>query len=465
MKNYIDNHNYVFYVFILIAFLFGVQNIDLQLIDDHAWRQSLTSIMSKNLLDHPNLMFPRTVFCCKGDYIIGSEFPIFNAIIASFYKIFGYSFWYGRLVNLIFTTIGVFAFYKIISELFNKNIALYTSAIFLSSIVYLFARKIMPDTFSQALVFISVWFLLQYIKTPKYSYLIPGLIILCLGGLSKFPAFCVLAFMTIPVLENLNNKKLLTGGLGFFIVSLIVAIWYLYWVPYLVDTYGNQLVWPSGLRDGLLQIVNDSQNAWYRVEVNAFSNRIPFFVAIIGLGLALYKRDKNILYVFLIYTILFLGFIAKSGSVFPAHNYYIIPYVPLLSLLFGYAIHNIIPNHKVALVIVSIFFFFGVKDNYEKAKPVDELKSFPRLTALVDQFCSKEDKVMINLGQFNPTGLYFANRFGWSENNDVLAKKEWMVDFKRDGLKLIIVIKAKFPDANLDYKKVYEDQDFIFYEP
>ncbi len=72
---------------------------------------------------------------------------------------------------------------------------------------------------------------------------------------------------------------------------------------------------------------------------------------------------------------------------------------------------------------------------------------------------------MINLGQFNPTGLYFANRFGWSENNDVLAKKEWMVDFKRDGLKLIIVIKAKFPDANLDYKKVYEDQDFIFYEP
>ena len=453
-------------IFLLISLVIGLSHFDLNLVDDHAWRQSLTLSISKNLLEYPNPLYPRTVFCCKGEYIIGSEFPFYNMVLALLYKIFGFQHWYGRVVNLIVTTMGVYYFYRNIERLFNSRLASFAAIFLLSSIYMVFARKSMPDTFSISLVLMAVWYFLSYMDKGKTRFLIFAALLLGLGGLSKFPAYCSLAFLVFPFFsEDRPKMVMLKIGVGVFLVSIIVSVWYLFWMPHLVETYGNQLVWPTGVWEGLVQIFNDSERGWFRLEVNAFSNRLPFFIGIMGLGIAAYKKDRQLLYTFLVFTLMYIAFISKAGAVFTDHNYYVVPYLPMLSLLAGYGLYHCIPNRFLAYVLVTIFYYFGVKSNQEYLKPLDYMKDYPRLTEIVNRFTKKEDKVLINLGQFNPVGLYFADRFGWSENNDVLAKTEWMPDFKKYGLKIIIVDKDKYPTPDLPYTKLYEDSKFVIFQP
>ncbi len=461
LQKYVD-----YKIFLLIAFIIGLSNYDLNLIDDHAWRQSLTISIAKNMLEYPNPLYPRTVFCCKGEYIIGSEFPLFNMLMALFYKVFGYQHWYGRVINLFFSLMGAVFFYKVVARLFNKRSASFATIFLLSSIFMVFARKSMPDTFSISLVIMSVWFLIQYMDHHQTQHLILGLLMLMLGGLSKFPAYCCLAFLTFPLIESWTNKETtMKLVMGLFGISIIVSFWYLFWMPYLSTTYGNQLVWPSGVWEGMVTIYKDAERAWYRLEVNAFGFRLPFFLSIMGLGIAWFTRDKGMIFTFLVFTLMYIGFIAKAGVVFTDHNYYILPFVPMLALLAGYGFDKLIYKDWLGYVLMTVLFYFGVISNKELSQPLDYMKDYPRLTEIVNKYTNKDDKVLINLGQFNPVGLYFADRFGWSENNDILTKTEWMPDFKKLGLKIIIVDKEKYPNPQLPYARLYDDAKFSIYQP
>lgn len=195
-------------IFLLISLVIGLSHFDLNLVDDHAWRQSLTLSISKNLLEYPNPLYPRTVFCCKGEYIIGSEFPFYNMVLALLYKIFGFQHWYGRVVNLFVTTMGVYYFYRNIERLFNSRLASFAAIFLLSSIYMVFARKSMPDTFSISLVLMAVWYFLSYMDKGKTRFLIFAALLLGLGGLSKFPAYCSLAFLVFPFFQKIDQRWL-----------------------------------------------------------------------------------------------------------------------------------------------------------------------------------------------------------------------------------------------------------------
>ena len=155
----------------------------------------------------------------------------------------------------------------------------------------------MPDTFSISLVLMAVWYFLSYMDKGKTRFLIFAALLLGLGGLSKFPAYCSLAFWSSFFSEDRPKMVMLKIGVGVFLVSIIVSVWYLFWMPHLVETYGNQLVWPTGVWEGLVQIFNDSERGWFRLEVNAFSNRLAFLLASWVWALLPTKRPPAIVYI------------------------------------------------------------------------------------------------------------------------------------------------------------------------
>lgn len=71
---------------------------------------------------------------------------------------------------------------------------------------------------------------------------------------------------------------------------------------------------------------------------------------------------------------------------------------------------------------------------------------------------------MVNNGMFNPTLMFYTRRKGWTVNQDVVSKVDWMPDFKRDGLKYIVIDRHLLNDT-LPFSLVYEDQDFRIYKP
>ena len=151
LRNYFvwDKLKYDIRFWLLILFLLrliGITNPPLEM--SHSWRQSLTAMISRNFIEYgPNLLYPRIDMGGIREGIIGSEFPFFNYLIYLFAKTFGYNHWYGRLINLSVTTVGVFYFFRLIKGLMTERIAFFSALLLALSVWFGLARKIMPDTY------------------------------------------------------------------------------------------------------------------------------------------------------------------------------------------------------------------------------------------------------------------------------------------------------------------------------
>ena len=136
--------------------LIGITNPPLEI--SHNWRQTCVTMVARNFLEvDNNIFYPRMDIAGEKTGITGMEFPILNYIIYLTSLIFGYEHWYGRLINLIVSSIGIWFFYKIIRKYFTSELAFYSALILICSIWFMFSRKIMPSTFAMSLALIGAY--------------------------------------------------------------------------------------------------------------------------------------------------------------------------------------------------------------------------------------------------------------------------------------------------------------------
>ena len=146
---------YIIGVFCLIR-LFGITNAPLEVA--HNWRQVTGLMVARNFFEiDPSLWFPRVDETNGVSGIIGMEFPLLNYLHYLASLIFDYQHWYGRLINLMVSSIGVYFFFKLIKERLNEKTAYYSSLFLLGSIWFIYSRKMMPDTFSMSLGFVGLY--------------------------------------------------------------------------------------------------------------------------------------------------------------------------------------------------------------------------------------------------------------------------------------------------------------------
>lgn len=94
--------------------MIGITNPPLEI--GHNWRQVTGLMVSRNYLEvDPNILYPRIDDNNGSTGIIGMEFPSMNYTYFLISKTFGYTHWYGRLINLIISSLGLFFFYKLIA--------------------------------------------------------------------------------------------------------------------------------------------------------------------------------------------------------------------------------------------------------------------------------------------------------------------------------------------------------------
>ncbi len=138
--------------------LFGITAPPLEY--QHNWRQVSGLMVARNFLENNcNILFPETDDFRSNKANVGMEFPLLNYLHYIISLLFGFEHWYGRLINLIISSLGLMAFYKILLFLLkNKEVALFSTILLASSIWFSFSRKMMPDTFSVSLVFIGIYF-------------------------------------------------------------------------------------------------------------------------------------------------------------------------------------------------------------------------------------------------------------------------------------------------------------------
>jgi len=440
--------------------MIGITNPPLEI--GHNWRQALTAMIARNFYEsEPNVLYPKIDMAGNQTGIIGSEFPFYNYLIYLFSCAFGYAHWYGRIINLFVSSIGIYAFYLLIKNFCSAKIAFNASIILLSSLWFAFSRKIMPDTFSVSLVIIGLYYCYSYLTKGSIVHLIWFFLFSTLGVLCKIPALSLMSVLAILLFAKglVPARRIIVlsvAAIGF----ALVCLWYFYWVPYLVNTYHYQLYFPYGFSEGLRQIIPlwaEFLKKFYFDSLLSYA-ALPFLLA--GIYFIIKEGSACLKWGILLITGVFLLFTLKTGAVFPLHNYYIIPFAPVLALLAGYGLSKL--HNRYLYVALGIIVVEGILNQQHDFFIKKSQLYKTSLEGIVNGYVRPDDLIVINGGQ-SPQEIYFAHRKGWTVNNEAINRDE-LKHFKESGASFLIIdLNLLKPEIDY-YPIVYSDSNFSIYQ-
>jgi Dolichyl-phosphate-mannose-protein mannosyltransferase len=451
-------------ILFFIIRLYGITNAPIEI--SHSWRQSLTNMIARDFLEiDANILYPRIDMDGNKSGIIATEFPFYNYLIYLTAKLFGYAHWYGRLINLIVSSIGIFYFYKTIKRFFKEEWAFYATMILLSSIWFSFSRKSMPDTFCISLVMIGIYNGLRYCYEKKNIYLMAFFFISSLAILCKIPALYLLSVLVIPLFDKqvafyLKRNMVLVG----IVILLLTYAWYFYWVSYLLETYHYQLYFPKHFTEGLQELIQYGDGSLEKIYFSALQSFIAFTFFIIGLVLLIKQKQKVVLMAIGIATLFFILFIIKTGFVFSTHNYYVIPFVPIMAFVAGFAFSEI-QHIKWKLFFIAAVLVEAILNQQHDFRLKESEKYKLTLETIANQVSNKNDLFVINGGR-NPQLMYFLHRRGWSVDADKLSRSNYIDSLKNWGCKFLLLNKHEHTLPSIDKnagKEVFANENFVIY--
>lgn len=476
--NYTKFYNFTFLTgilrdirFYLLLFfiirLIGITNPPLD--TGHNWRQTVVNMVARNFIEiDNNIFYPRIDIAGEKTGITGMEFPFLNYLIYLISLIFGFEHWYGRLINLIFSSFGLYFFYRLLKKYFTQETSFYATIILCVSIWFQFSRKIMPDTFSMSFMIAAFYFGSNYLdnenrKQNVFNLLIYSLL-LCLGALTKLSSAYILPNFALFIF----SKKVLFKRKLIFITSSLIAMlpvvfWYFYWVPYLVENFGFwHFFMGSDLNTAITEISQNLALTFKRFYDSAMKI-VAFVVFLTGIFYAVKNNNRLILKILLISFSAFSIFILKAGFFFYHHNYYIIPFVPVMALVAAYTLIQI-KNKKIVYLILIIIFLENSLTQLPANRIKDEDRYLLNLESELDKFIPKNELILINSG-YNPTPMYFAHRKGWVDLNDNIEVSGFVNALKDKGLKHILILKHHFGTDTVlpDYRKITENNNYTLY--
>ncbi len=460
VKSILSDIRFWLLVFFLLR-LVGITNAPLEA--GHNWRQSLTNMIARNFLEvRAHILYPMIDMAGEKSGIIGSEFPFLNYLIYLSASLFEYTHWHGRLINLLISTIGLYFFYKLIKSLFNKKTAFSATIVLTTSVWFAFSRKIMPDTFSVSLVIIGLYYAYRFLQHGYRLSLILFFVFTTLGILCKIPALSLFSLLIIPVfVKGIDTGRKIAlytaAGLSF----ALVCAWYFYWVPYLLETYRYELYAPKGIAEGVKEIAPLVPELLEKFYFSALHSYLAFVCCLAGLFMLMKSKHHYTKLGIGVVAAVFVVFIIKTGAIFPTHNYYIIPFTPVMALCAGYFLAQIPPKYQyLLLVLIGIEGIANQQhDFFIKESELYKLS----LEEKTGRIIPKDDLILINGGP-SPQDMYFAHKKGWTTENENLLDPHFLDSLAQLGAKYLVVDKTKLTHTFQQYKSAYADEYYAIYE-
>lgn len=410
IQNCLNDIRFWILIFFLLR-LYGITDPPLEIA--HNWRQTTGNMVARNFYEvDNNIFFPRLDMAGDKTGITGTEFSTLNYLTYLFSLLFGFHDWFGRVINLLVSSIGVYYFYKLLRLKFDERLSVLAAYLLLISDWLIYSRKAMPDTFSTSLVIISLYYAFRYFENYSRKALWAYFFFALWGVLSKIPA----AFLLVLLYPVLINKEIPLRFRTYFVgVSILwmipVGIWYFYWVPYLVGHFGfSHYYMGVSMQLGLWQLGQDAALVAEKFYYEAL--KFTGFIAFIAGCILAYKRREKALLQFLSLTLFsFFLFMMKAGGNFALHSYYIIPFVPVMCVFIAYLLTTVKKQWVFTVLLLSITIENIANQQHDFfLKKSEKYKLL--LETIADEVCRKNDLIAINSGE-NPQQLYLAHRKGW----------------------------------------------------
>lgn len=444
--------------------LYGITYPPLEV--NHHWRQVTGLMVARNFLEEDNnILYPRVDEVGIGGMVssgvIGMEFPFMNYLMYLLSLVAGYEHWYGRLLNLIVTSIGLLYFFKLIRAHWDERIALWATATLGFSVWFAFGRKAMPDTASVSFAFIALWNAHQHLKEGKWTSLIAYSLFSTLAILVKIPSAIFLAFVPLMLWQNgfsYPNKLRVFAASA---LPLIMAYWWYYiWNPQIAAESGMWYNSGGSVADGAKLFIQEFSLVVSYFYFSTLMSYVLLAIFLLGIYAIVKTKDRKAQAVLITGLLLFLLYAFISGRHFVYQHYYMIFLAPVWALIVALSLRaKLFPKIVMGLMVIGMIeaYFNQLHDfriheyNWRKAE----------LENIFDQFSDRFDLIVVN-GEGNPQELYMSHRKGWTCKNEEIADKRYMNEVIMAGAKYLLINTRK-GDGALDYPIVYQDDIYLIY--
>jgi 4-amino-4-deoxy-L-arabinose transferase-like glycosyltransferase len=420
---------------LVLAVLLRLYRIDIPLADWHSYRQTDTASVARNFYHHGiNLLYPQSDNLLplserqipNPNRYFMNEFPIYTAMVAAVYQIFGLSETHARLTTVVISITTIIALYLLTRSLFGRSQATLASlfyAILPFSIFY--GRVVLPD---QLFVSLSVWSAYVFWRYLTYSRKIDLVIFTTLFAtaiLAKpYAVFLVILFG----LSSIDKYRLGFKSYLPIASSLLLAI-----LPFLAWRY-HVSFYPEGsfATDWLFNGDNIRFTGAYfhwlllkRVIILILGGT-GFVLLMAGLIKIFSSRSERFVLYYLFAIITYLVVFA-TGNV--THDYYQLPLIPVISILLALGVKQILalaetPITKLLhLAVIIILIGFGLAFSWYDVRGYYQINNGALLVAGERvRDLTPPGSLIIAPYQTDPTFLYYTYRYGWTLGNYIEDK-------------------------------------------
>lgn len=450
----------VWIVFLFVLRLYGITNAPVEV--EHNWRQTTVAMVARNFYEiDANILYPRVDMAGEKTGITGMEFPLFNYLIYLVSLVFGYDHWYGRLINLVVSSFGLWYFFKLVRDEFSERVGYFSTLVLAVSLWFSYSRKIMPDTFAVSLVMIGAYHWKCYLKSENKLHFMQGVLWSMVGVLSKLPSGLILLYPLLFMINYRHDRKKVFVVLSGLIITVLPSVyWYFIHVPYLVETYGY---WHFFMGESFAIGWQEVQESWGAIMKRFYDGAlkyIGFGLFLGGIVVGVLRRESKLMWMLIGGSALFFVFIVKSGDNFGRHSYYVLPFIPVMSVVAGYFIDQI--PRRVGYVLVGLVVVEGILNQHHDFHFREEDRYLVEMEGILSAQCG-EGLFVVNSGEY-PTPLYFAHRRGWVMGNSEMLEAGRIDSLRELGLRYVMVLEGRFGEGvELGLEEVVRGEGWVVY--
>lgn len=357
---------------LLILSYFLTNGINLPFVGPNAWNFNTYSLIARNynqfgLLNtgFAQIISVSSSFPKDPQYYMHHP-PLVSVIESLLFKLFGEYFWVGRLTVILFSFASGILLFLIAKDLkgpWFAFISLFIYSLIPASTV--FGRMIGQEPLVLFFALLTLYLILNYLKTGGRIYLIFTFISVILGTLSDWPMVYFVLLLNIYLFYK-NRWKL---GLSLFFISIFFALLFFANIYFLLNDFSNIKTALAVRSVGELLQLELWPFRWSSVIILRFMVYFnPIFV--LFSFLYFYRRNgtKNIEEKIIFFSLFLFGLVHvilyPEGSF--GHPYWIYYFIPFIVLCSSGVILNLLKNKKYIWVgiifIFSFLYLFKIED-------------------------------------------------------------------------------------------------------
>ena len=405
----------------------------------HSWRQATGLMVARNYFEgNTSFWFPMVDETNGGTGIIGMEFPILYYLQGKLGLLFGFHVGIGRFINVLITTLGIAYFYALVRRFAAEKTAFYATVAFMMSCVFMYSRKVMPDTEALSVYLIGIYYFFEALRYGKSWHIIFSFLLLSLGLLLKISMLPLLSFVVFAYFHFRSLPKKAWVLLVPLLSVLPACAWYFVWNPYLEKAYGNWYNTGGSLREGLGYFYEHAGALVQHLIFHPFYSYTAIVALIIGIYFAI-KSHLDIAWKWTIplFLALFSAYALKSGSIFITHDYYILPAVPPMALAVGFGLAKI---GRIGMVLLLLLVAESLGNQSHDFRYNEGEAYKLELAQFAQSYIPKDALVAIN-GNSNPQELYFLHRKGWNVSDEIVQDNAKIKQMARRGCSYVVINK------------------------